>query len=40
MFSIEKWKILFCSNFFIWRIIKSDWCDVKNKRMLKKWNNW
>ena len=36
MFDIEKWKILFCSDFFIWRVIKSDWCDVKSKRMLKK----
>ena len=28
---IEKWKILFYSDFFIWIIINSKLCDIKNE---------
>ena len=33
MFCIKKWIFLFCSNFFIWIVIKNDWCDIKNKNV-------
>ena len=33
MFYIEKWNFLFCSDFFIWKVIKSDWCIIKSKNI-------
>ena len=33
-------KILFCSAFFIWIVIKSNWCNVKSKKILKKMKKW
>ena len=34
MFCIEKWNFLFCCDFFIWKVIKSDWCDIKSKNIM------
>ena len=34
MFCIKKWNFLFCSDFFIWKVIKSDWCDIKSRNIM------
>ena len=31
---MKKWKFLFFNEYFIWIVIKSVWCDIKNKKKL------
>jgi hypothetical protein len=33
MFCIKKWTFLFCNDFLIWKMIKSDWCDIKSRNI-------